>query len=865
MVGKPKQYVVSLSQIDKDGSKLVGERALLLREVSGHGIPVPSSFVITTEAFDDFIIANDLVSFISAHINEVDYTSEKSVRKTASAIQSAIVEAKVPDLIKSPLEKVYSGIGGLFDAFVTVRTSPVFRELDEVNYHEPYIINNVKGKGHLLDTAKELWARMFSPEALLFRAALGYEGSITQALLVQKMVQAEVSGKVFSVNPANNDKDVIEVQAILGVNDPQVSADLVPDSYFYNKQTEEIIEKKIVGQDNMVVRRGRSQNGSPNTKVAISEIWQKKQKIDDRNIINLGRITSLLEQLYKSEIEIDFAFEAGRLQVIEITPIEKARTARKLNIVEDQLRPIVEKYPSMGQKVKPRKRNVKTAETPAKESDTPKQKEKTMDDYVKEVEKAQQDAPLHQEKPDGDVKYVGEKIVVVVKPKDELDQILEGTGWGKGLSFGLAHFILQDVDWLGLTGDEILVIERLDKKHLQAVNKSKGVVLKSVLKEEELQLIKVPVLHSVDKAMNVLRENEVITLDPEAGAIYLGAGKELSEQPESGIDQSVATEGEGAKAEKTALFPRPVIQEVVAEQKNVIETTGKFWQIYSPDDPKVELLHSNGMFIDLSRFYKSAGLSPEYLLSEPDQRRGFMKSVITVLVPMLQQLENRQAILQASDIPLEELKHLKGSDRMNYDHRFLSGAGKFAADPNLLNMELEILSILRNRESLRNLWFSIPRVNTASELSETKKIVSSYGFRRSSTFKLLATVSTSLSAVSIKSIVENDVDGVIFDYDSIMEDLLGRGEYEIDDNLTKFFTWLIETVNTNRAKPYLLNHKYRIEKAALRGMLEKGLNNFILTRDQLYPHKLLISSLEVKRIGVKKKRGRKKKRIDYGF
>src|SRR3989344_7043912 len=93
----------------------------------------------------------------------------------------------------------------------------------------------------------------------------------------------------------------------------------VADSYFYNRANEEIIDKRIVPQAKMLVRKGRTNESNPNTTVNISEVWQKKQKLEDRYILNLGRIGKSLHDLFEKPLIIEYAFETGKLNITEIT------------------------------------------------------------------------------------------------------------------------------------------------------------------------------------------------------------------------------------------------------------------------------------------------------------------------------------------------------------------------------------------------------------------------------------------------------------------------------------------------------------------------------------------------------------------
>ncbi len=874
MLDDVKKYVISLSQIDEANANIVGERALLLHEIDKLGIPVPQTFVITTQAFDDFIIGNNLVEFISQRINEINYSNKRSVRKSADEIQKEILKGSIPEIVKAPIDKSYSGLGGLFEAFVALRTSPVVPDLNESNYGKPFNIENVKGEEMLFEKVKGLWAELFSEAALTFRASVGYEGSITQPLLVQKMVQAEVSGRIYTVSPADGKPDVSEIQAVLGLIDIlDNQGETVADSYFYNKQTEEILDKKTVPQDKMLVRKGRIKDSNPNTTVSISDVWRTKQKLDDRYILTLGRIGQSLQELYGRSMTIDYAFETGKLYITEIISSDKKPLRSMLKIEEEKKKNVNEEYNNTnfkgvasvveddyteGGDTGPNLVNLKDEDDPTADK---------MNDYVAEVNEGEitvgkkEEAvaapkPVLQNKKAEGVTFEDKKIVVEIHPIEKLDKILDGLGFGKGANYGLVQFIYNDTDWLELTGDQILVLDKLPKDHIEQINSSRGLVLSETLKEEELAYIKVPTIHTVKDALKKLNEGEVITVQPETNSVYLGAGKL------DGDHDGEKKEFTPVPSQQGVVFKEPVTDEKAASEE--IRTSADMWQIFNPADPKVEKLHADGIFIDMGDYYKSAGLNPEYILGEPELKKEFMDGVVKNIASVLETIQEKNALMQGSSLAAAELSTLKGSENMNYDHKDLRGAAKFIANPELLHLELEILDLVRNKEGLRNVWYSIPNVNIVEEQSEVKKIISSFGFRRSSTFKVVSQVSTPLAAISLKALIENDIDGIILDLDNLIRSFV-NGQYHLDESLLRFLLWAVETLSSNKAKAYVINRTEKLDKEVIRALLDGGVENFILPEPELYTFKLLVSGLEVKKIEHIKKRGRKRKKIDYGF
>src|SRR3989338_6512674 len=125
MLGKKKQYVITITQTSDEVNELVGKLALELNQMQQLGVSILSGLVVTYTAFDDFLVANDLVSFIAPRINDLNYNDEFTVKKASEEIRQIIASSVVPDMVKNPILKAYAGLSGFIESFVSVQASPI--------------------------------------------------------------------------------------------------------------------------------------------------------------------------------------------------------------------------------------------------------------------------------------------------------------------------------------------------------------------------------------------------------------------------------------------------------------------------------------------------------------------------------------------------------------------------------------------------------------------------------------------------------------------------------------------------------------------------------------------------------------------
>jgi len=321
VIGKAKEYIISERGIEHAPLEITGHEAKDLSLLSSSGIQIPSSFVLSTSAFDDFITAAGLVEPISLELKKVDPGNPESANRASEAISQLILTANFPSLIIQPLIQAYKTISGGNDKFVALKPSYIFSDEYVDDNSDSFVQLNVKGEAALLYHIKKVWVSLFSKDSLIKRAREDFHDDISMAVIVQRMVQAEVTGRSFSHNPITGEDKYIEIQALLGIVTEEVEKDMTPDLYLVDSEDLRITEKTITAQEYMIIKKGRAKSDEdPNLKVEISADWQKKQKMADHFIIQVSKLTKKIEEIYKGPVEVHFAIETGSLYVLSIFP-----------------------------------------------------------------------------------------------------------------------------------------------------------------------------------------------------------------------------------------------------------------------------------------------------------------------------------------------------------------------------------------------------------------------------------------------------------------------------------------------------------------------------------------------------------------
>ncbi|KKU87628.1 MAG: Phosphoenolpyruvate synthase [Microgenomates group bacterium GW2011_GWF2_47_9] len=286
-------YVLWFKQIDKEDGALVGGKGANLGEMTGAGFPVPEGFVVTASAYRAHIEENSLGNKIKALLAGLDVEDPLALNRASSAVQAVIEKAPIPKEVESEIFAAYDKLGK--DPWVAVRSSATAEDLPEASFagqQETYL--NIKGDSSLLLHVRKAWASLFEPRAIYYRVQKGFDHlKVYLAVPVQRMVQSDVSGIMFTMNPVNNDKKTVVIEAIWGLGENIVQGAVTPDHYEVDKVEQKITLVRRVDQKIEMVKRGEK---TFDTKVPRSRVT--KRKLSDKQVLEVAKLGKKLQEHY---------------------------------------------------------------------------------------------------------------------------------------------------------------------------------------------------------------------------------------------------------------------------------------------------------------------------------------------------------------------------------------------------------------------------------------------------------------------------------------------------------------------------------------------------------------------------------------
>ncbi len=312
---RPHDIVVSLFDVDRNDSLYVGGKGANLGEMLKAGFPVPPGFVVTANAYFEFLTENQLENKISHLLSTINFDREDSLNQVSNHIQKLIRSARVPEKIASTIFDFYSNLGSPLVAVRSSATSEDSKAASFAGQNETFL--NIKGDAHLIEKIREAWSSLFEPRSIFYRhdRKIGSKKNAI-ALVVQKMIESDSSGVMFTIDPVTNEKSKIIIEAIFGLGEYIVQGKVTPDHYEIDKKTL-TISKKIKNSQDVMLKKA----GNADKQVRVPLLKRKIQKIKDDEILELAKLGREIEKHYYFPQDIEWAKEKNKIYIVQTRPV----------------------------------------------------------------------------------------------------------------------------------------------------------------------------------------------------------------------------------------------------------------------------------------------------------------------------------------------------------------------------------------------------------------------------------------------------------------------------------------------------------------------------------------------------------------
>ena len=306
------KYTLLLKQVGINDIPLVGGKNAslgeMLQNLTSLGVNIPDGFVITVDAYHEFLKYNSLQENITKIVKDIDYNSIESLRRGGMQVRQLILNGRFPKEMSEQIIASYDKLSRQYDQDITdvaVRSSATAEDLPDASFagqQETFL--NVRGPAMLMDCVRNCFASLFTDRAISYRQTSGYgHFRLGLSVCVQKMVRSDlgVSGVAFSIDTESGFKDAVVINASYGLGEMIVQGSVSPDEYIVFKPLlkqgfASIIEKKMGNKDKMMIY---GEGGDERVKeIPTENKFRNRFCLRDESILQLSKWVMIIEEYY---------------------------------------------------------------------------------------------------------------------------------------------------------------------------------------------------------------------------------------------------------------------------------------------------------------------------------------------------------------------------------------------------------------------------------------------------------------------------------------------------------------------------------------------------------------------------------------
>src|SRR5215207_4116083 len=311
-------YTIRLDEVGKDDIALAGGKGANLGELSRAGLPVPPGLVVTTRAYDAFVEVSDIKGEVVALASVPQAEDPARFEEVSERIRALFSGGRVPKEIADEIRAAYEEMNEDAETAVAVRSSATAEDLAGASFagqQDTYL--NVRGAETLLEAVKSSWASLWTARAMAYRARQGIDpATVSLAVVVQRMVESEAAGVMFTANPSNGRWNELTISASWGLGESVVSGTVTPDSIVVEKGSGRVLSRETADKGVMTVYTEDRTAERP-----VPEAQRLEPVLDDEMAAALARYGATIEHHYGTPQDIEWALVGGDFFIVQSRPI----------------------------------------------------------------------------------------------------------------------------------------------------------------------------------------------------------------------------------------------------------------------------------------------------------------------------------------------------------------------------------------------------------------------------------------------------------------------------------------------------------------------------------------------------------------
>jgi pyruvate,water dikinase len=310
------QYVLSLAD-SRAALETVGGKGASLARLANAGLPVPGGFHVTTAAYKQFVITNNLQSAILEALKGADTAQPSTLEDASRTIHDLFRQAEMPREIAEAIGDSYAALDG-GAAVVAVRSSATAEDLPDLSFagqQETFL--NIRGQEGVLQAVQKCWASLWTARAIGYRLQHHIDQDVVSlAVVVQRLVPAEAAGILFTANPINGQRAQAMITATWGLGEAIVGGMVTPDTLLVEKASGKVLSRETADKQVMTVRVDGGTEEQP-----VPEAMRNAPVLSDAEAAELAKFGVQIEKLYGVPMDIEWTLAEEKFAIVQARPI----------------------------------------------------------------------------------------------------------------------------------------------------------------------------------------------------------------------------------------------------------------------------------------------------------------------------------------------------------------------------------------------------------------------------------------------------------------------------------------------------------------------------------------------------------------
>lgn len=311
-------FTLPFEAISRHELATVGGKGANLGALTQAGIPVPPGFCVTTSAYDRFMSGLPDATVLFQALDALDGKDVAQARRAAEAMRAALAHQPLPPDVARGVITAWQALGPQYP--LAVRSSATAEDLPGASFagqQDTYL--NIQGEEALLDAVKRCWISLFTDRAVLYRARSHFgHHSVKLSVVVQRLVDPDVSGILFTADPISGHRGIVSIDAGFGLGEALVGGLISADLYRVDRRSRKVIEA-TPGDKAIAIR---SVPGGGTRQETLPPDQRTARVLDDAHVLALASLGERIEAHYGGvPQDIEWCMVGSQIYIVQARPV----------------------------------------------------------------------------------------------------------------------------------------------------------------------------------------------------------------------------------------------------------------------------------------------------------------------------------------------------------------------------------------------------------------------------------------------------------------------------------------------------------------------------------------------------------------